>query len=73
MQKKYTVISVLCIYFFLFYSTGEWKKKLSKNSDFETTIRVFVENAEYFAHFFDVFYNFSAKLSLRNQTKTIQN
>ena len=32
------------------------EKETIKNSDFETTIRVFVENAEYFAHFFDVFF-----------------
>lgn len=49
------------------------EKETIKNSDFETTIRVSVENAEYFALFFDVFYNFAAKLSLRNRTKTIEN
>ena len=49
------------------------EKETIKNSDFETTIRVSVENAEYFAHFLMSFYNFAAKLSLRNQTKTIEN
>lgn len=41
--------------------------------DFETRIRFFVENTEYFTYFFAVFYNFVAKLSFRNHTKTNQN
>ncbi len=73
MQKKYTVISVLCIYFFLFYSTGEWKKKLSKTV-ISKQQSVFLSKTQNILHTFLLFfYNFVAKLSFRNHTKTNQN
>ena len=55
------------------FSSKRTEKASIKNMDFETRIRFFVENTEYFTYFFAVFYNFVAKLSFRNHTKTNQN